>query len=93
MYGQIGVDIYEGKEKVTILSKKENLKPAKLWNKFKEALGFKSKHDYEEKDTLGDVLMKYVYNKKHRKEADIENMFGEKGMEQFNKYKAMGYVI
>lgn len=37
-------------------------------------------------------MFKYIYNKKQGTNADIENVFGKKGIELFKIYKAMGYV-
>ena len=39
-----------------------------------------------------DVMFKYLVNKEQVNSSEIKNMFGEKGLEVMNVFKAMDYV-
>ena len=52
-----------------------------------------SLYDFQEKDTLKDVVFKYAGNKKAGLINDIEAMFGKKGMRAFESLCRLGYVI
>ncbi len=91
-YGQLGVDIFENNKTPSILTEKENKKFYKIINNIKKFLGFNIKEDYQKSDSLCSVLFKYLNNKKQVKDSEIKNMFGEKGLELFNKFKILNYV-
>lgn len=91
-YGQLGVDIFQNEKKPSILTKKDNKKFNKIINNIKKFFGFIGKEDYKESDSLHNVMFKYLYNNKQGTEAEIENLFGKKGMELFNVFKLMGYI-
>lgn len=91
-YGQLGVDIFQKEKKPTILTPRDNKKINKIINKVKKFFGYVGKEDYKETDSLNSVMFKYIYNKKHGTDADIENVFGKHGSRLFKIYKAMGYV-
>ena len=91
-YGQLGVDIFENKKIPSILTDKENKKFNKIINNIKKFLGFNAQEDYQKSDSLCSVLFKYLSNKKQVKDSEIKNMFGEKGLELFNKFKILNYV-
>ena len=92
LYGDIGVDIYEGR-KPSILSEDDVKKSKKLINRLKTWLTGKNKLEYDEKDSIHDVILKYMYNKKFGKNCDIENKFGAEGLRELSIMRAMGYVI
>ncbi len=92
MYGTFGLDIFEGKENLTILSDKELKKSKSLISKIRTWFTGISLYDYEDGDTLGDIVFKYVGNKKSGLHKDIETKFGKKGLEQLNRFGRMGYV-
>ena len=92
-YGQIGVDIFQGKKKISIITDKSYKKDDKFINSVKSFLGVdKRKYDYNKKDSLYDVMFKYLVNKEQVNSSEIKNMFGEKGLEVMNVFKAMDYV-
>ena len=92
-YGQIGVDIFQGKNKISIITDKSYKKDDKFINSVKSFLGVdKRKYDYNKKDSLYDVMFKYLVNKEQVNSSEIKNMFGEKGLEVMNVFKAMDYV-
>ena len=95
-YGQLGVDIFQKEKKPSILTEKEleksHNKFYQIINRIRKFFGYVGKEDYAENDSLNQVMFKYIYNKKQGTNADIENVFGKKGIELFKIYKAMGYV-
>ena len=91
MYGDIGVDIFEGKKKVTILPEKDLKAPAKLINKINNWLIGNGKVDYEEKDSVKDLVLKYGYNNIRCTYAELEEKFGQEGIRIANIFKVMGY--
>ena len=91
LYGSIGVDIFEGKDKITILSDKDFKKSQTLINRIKKWWSGKGKLDYEEKDSMKDLVHKYAYNEKQGTYAQIEEKFGKEGVRIANIFKVMGY--
>ena len=91
LYGNIGVDILEGKDKITILSDKDYKKSQKLVNKIIKWWSGKGKVDYEEEDSMKDLVMKYAYNEKQGTYAQLEEKFGKEGIRIADIYKVMGY--
>ena len=92
MYGTFGLDIFEGKKHLTILSNKEFKKSKSLISKIKTWFTGNALYDYEDGDTLGDIVFKFMGNKKSGLVKDIETKFGKKGLEQLNRFGRMGYV-
>lgn len=91
LYGEIGVDIFEKKD-ISILSK-EDKKPYKRFiNSIKSLLGMHAKIDYNEDDSLYTLLLKYIVNKKQGTNAEIEQKFGEKGMQMAESFRYLGYL-
>ena len=91
LYGNIGVDIFEGKDKITILSDKDYKKSQKLVNKIIKWWSGKGKVDYEEEDSMKDLVMKYAYNEKQGTYAQLEEKFGKEGTRIADIFKVMGY--
>ena len=89
LYGDIGVDIFDGKKNITILP--EYKKPQSFLSKAKKWLSGKNKLDYEEKDSVRDLVLKYAYNKKSGTYDEIEEKFGKEGLREADIYKVMGY--
>lgn len=92
LYGQLGVDIFQKKEQISILDKKEQTPFRKFINRIKADLGFRYPMDYSKKDSICDVILKYMCNKKCGTTKEFEEMFGEKGLEQLRRYQSVGYV-
>ena len=80
LYGNFGLDIYAGKKHLTILSDSELNKSKSVVSKMKNWLFGSKLQDFEEGDTLTDVLNKFINNKNNGLVKDIEKMFGKKGM-------------
>lgn len=91
LYGDIGIDIFEGKTP-TILSEEDIKESKKLINRVKAWWSGMNKFDYEEKDRLRDVILKYAYNKGSGKTEDIEKLFGEEGLSELKVMNIMGYI-
>ena len=92
LYGNFGLDIFEGKKNPTILSDKEFKKSISIISKIRTWFTGNSLYDYEENDTLSDILFKYIGNKKYGLVKNIESKFGKKGLEQLNRFGRMGYA-
>ena len=92
LYGQLGVDIFQKKEQISILDKKEQTPFRKFINRIKSNLGFRYPMDYSKKDSMSDVILKYMCNKKFGTTKELAEMFGEKGLEQLRRYQSVGYV-
>ena len=90
MYGDFGVDIFEGKTNLSILSDKER-KPS-IFNRIKFWFTGDYPLDYEAGDSLFTVVFKYIGNKKVGLEKDIEEKFGQKGLKKLESMRQMGYV-
>ena len=80
LYGNFGLDIYAGKKHLTILSDSELNESKNIISKMKNWLFGSKLQDFEEGDTLTDVLNKFINNKNNGLVKDIEKMFGKKGM-------------
>lgn len=98
LYGQIGVDILETNGKYVTLVKNKSSKPQSLLNKIITFLRLstetkKNIYKYNEDDTLSDVMQKYMCNETSGTYDDILKMFGKRGIEQMETFKAMGYTI
>ena len=92
LYGDIGVDIFEGKDKITILSDKENQEPKNLMDRIINWWSGKGKLDYEEKDSVKDLVHKYAYNQKWGTFAEIEEKFGQEGRRVADIFKIIGFL-
>lgn len=92
LYGSFGLDIFEKKEPITIMSEKEIKKSKSIISKIKTWFTGNSIVDFEEDDTLRDVVFKYAANKKSGLVSDVEKMFGKKGLESFESLRSVGYV-
>lgn len=92
MYGQLGLDIFEGKEKISILSDKENKPFKKFVNNIKAMFAMPVQFEYQKKDTMKDILLKYMFNKNSGTNKEIEEKFGEKGLECLQYFKLLEYV-
>ena len=92
MYGTFGLDIFEGKEHLTILSDKEFKKSKSIISKIRTWFTGNSLYDFEDGDTLSDIVLKFMGNKKSGLVKDIETKFGKKGLEQLNRLGRMGYA-
>ena len=90
MYGDFGVDIFEGKKQLTILSEKE--KNPNFIEKIVRWFTGNAPLEYEEGDTMFDVVFKYTGNKKAGLEKDIEAKFGEEGIKKLHSLQRLGYV-
>ncbi len=82
MYGTFGLDIFQGKEHLTILTDKEFKKSKSFITKIVNSITEQELFDYKEVDTLTDIINKYIRNKKIGFVKDIENMFGRRGLEK-----------
>ncbi len=90
MYGDFGVDIFEGKKQLTILSEKE--KHPNLMTRIVRWFTGNAPLEYEEGDSLLYVVFKYIGNKKAGLEKDIEAKFGEEGIKKLRSLQRLGYV-
>ncbi len=93
LYGDIGVDIFEGKDKITILSDNDYKKSRSLIGRMIEWWAGSSKFDYEEKDSIKDLVLKYGCNNVQGSYDEIEQKFGQEGIRVANIYKKIGYFI
>ena len=93
MYGDIGVDIFEGKDKISILPEEDIQKSKTLVSKFRKWWSGNCKFEYEEKDTLKDLVLKYGCNNTRVTSQEIEEKFGQEGRRIANLYEIMGYFI
>jgi len=91
LYGSIGVDIFEGKDKITILSDKDYKKSQKLIPRIIKWWSGKGKYDYEEKDSMKDLVMKFGLNEGSGTYAQIEEKFGKEGIRIADIFKVIGY--
>jgi len=95
LYGQIGVDIFKSKGKISILSETADTGQNSILQKIKKILDLHKteiKYDYDENDTLSDVMLKYMSNEKSGTYTDIQSKFGKLGVDQMDTFKAMGYA-
>lgn len=93
LYGTLGVDIYQNKNNISIL-KTPKATPNIFCRFFRGIKNFFfPMFEYEKKDTMFDVLLKHFHNEKILSEEDIQTRFGEKGIEEFEKMKAMNFII
>ena len=91
LYGDIGVDIFEGRTP-TILSEQEVKDSKKLINRIRKWWSGVGLYDYEQKDRLRDVILKYGCNKKCGLVKDIEKLFGSNGVAELDVMSKMGYI-
>ena len=92
LYGDIGVDIFEGKDKITILSDKDNKKSKTLINRIIKWWSGNEKLDYEENDSIKDLVHKYAYNQKRGTFSDIEEKFGQEGRKAADIFRIIGFL-
>jgi len=90
LYGDFGLDIYNGKSQLSILSEEE--KNPNIIKRIIHWFYGNSPVDYEAGDSLFTVVFKYVGNKKSGLEKDIEEKFGLKGLKKLESLRRMGYV-
>ena len=91
LYGDVGVDIFEDRTP-TILSKEDIKESKKLLNRIKAWWSGMNKFDYEPKDRLRDLILKYAHNKGAGTTKDIEKLFGQEGVRELKIMNTMGYV-
>ncbi len=91
LYGDVGVDIFEDRTP-TILSKEDIKESKKLLNRIKAWWSGMNKFDYEPKDRLRDIILKYAHNKGAGTTKDIEKLFGQEGVRELKIMNTMGYV-
>ena len=84
LYGTFGLDLYEGKKNLTILSEKELKKSKSFISKIVNLITERELLDYKEGDTLTDVINKFIENKGNGFVKEIEKMFGKKGLSKLN---------
>lgn len=90
LYGDFGLDMFNGKVKPTILSEEE--KNPDIIEKILYWLNGNSPMDYEEGDSLLAVLLKYLGNKKVCLKNDIEEKFGKRGLNKLGLLRQIGYL-
>ena len=91
LYGNIGVDIFEGKAKITILSDKDLKKSQTLLSKIRKWWSGSGKFDYEENDSVKDLVLKYGCNNRMGTYTELEEKFGQEGVRIANIFKIVGY--
>lgn len=89
-YGSFGLDLYQGKDSVTILTKKQKEKT--FIDKVVKFFTGREYVDYEQNDTLFNVVLKYCCNNEVGLVADIKNKFGERGVDVLRRLQSLGYV-
>ncbi len=92
LYGDIGVDIFDGKEKITILSDSDYKKSNSFINRIIRWWSGQGKLDYEECDSVKDLVHKYTYNQKVGTFDEIEAKFGKEGLRVADIFKVMGFL-
>ena len=92
LYGDIGVDIFEGKKNITILSDKDYKKSQSFISKAIKWWSGNGKLDYEEKDSIKDLVHKYAYNQEFGTFNEIEQKFGKEGRKVLDIFKVIGYL-
>ena len=92
LYGDIGVDIFEGKDKITILSDTNDKKSKTLINRIIKWWSGNEKLDYEENDSIKDLVHKYAYNQKRGTFSDIEEKFGQEGRKAADIFRIIGFL-
>lgn len=92
LYGTFGLDIYEGKKNLTILSENQLKKSKSLISKIRTWFTGFQLADYEEGDTLMTILSKYMHNNKSGLVKEIETKFGKKGTDALERFGLVGYV-
>ena len=91
LYGELGVDVFEKRKPISIIKKQhDNNILTNVYLKIKNF--FATKLEYSENDTVFDVVFKYIYNEKNVSSEDIEIRFGQRGLEEFETMKAMGFI-
>jgi hypothetical protein len=90
LYGDVGVDIFDGKDKITILSDKDYKKSQSFMSKAIKWWIGKGKLDYEEKDSVKDLVHKYAYNQTSGTFNEIEEKFGKEGRRVADIFKVIG---
>ena len=91
MYGDIGVDIFEGKDKITILSDKDLKKSQTLLSKIRKWWSGSGRLDYEEKDCVKDLVLKFGCNNHSGTYEEIEEKFGQEGRKVAEIFRIIGY--
>ena len=91
LYGNIGVDIFEGKAKITILSDKDLKKSQTLLSKIRKWWSGSGKFDYEENDSVKDLVLKYGCNNRMGTYTELEEKFGQEGVRIADIFKIVGY--
>ena len=91
LYGDIGVDIFDGKKTITILSPKEYQKSQSLKSRIIRWWNGNGKYDYEENDSIKDLVHKYAYNQKFGTLDEIEEKFGKEGRRIADIFKIIGF--
>lgn len=92
LYGDIGLDIFEGKDKITILTIKNDEQSKNFITKIMKWFNGMGKFDYEEKDSINDLVLKYACNGSFGTVNEIEEKFGQEGKKAAEIFKFMGYL-
>ena len=90
LYGQVGLDIFEGRK--VKLTDEQEVAPKSLKEKFINF--FKKKQPqvrYEEHDSLFTLMHKYIYIHKSGNYSDFDKMFGKRGLEIAKTFEAIGF--
>jgi hypothetical protein len=91
LYGNVGLDIFEGKSKITILPN-NNKNANSLINRIYNWCIGNRKYDYEEKDSLNDLVLKHACNLTNDTSSEIENLLGQEGRKIADIYMVIGYL-
>ena len=91
-FGKVGLDIYEGRTS-TILSEAEQTRPKNLIERIKPWWNGNDKYDYEPKDRLSDLILKYGHNKQGGTVKEVEDLFGKEGVAELKLLSNIGMII
>lgn len=92
-YGQIGVDIFQGKENITVFDKKYKPKTfiGRIYQSIKDFFSYRMP-DFQSDDTLKIALIRFLSGKDIYKPKEIYEKFGEKGLREFRGLQVLGYI-
>ena len=94
LYGQIGIDIFQGKTNISLKNKNvEQNFITKLLDKLsaiKDYIFDGGIEDYKPQDTLRNAMYKYMLFRPTFKDNEIYETFGEKGLLQLRKFYFTG---
>lgn len=91
LYGDFGVDLFEGKQPSLIKETPKSKNPViNIVNKVKDY--FSKKAEFEPDDSMFRIVHKYIFNEKAGLVKDIETKFGKSGKRILEGMERMGYV-